>query len=314
MGNSERPSKAGQEVTPHDEAFKKLLQTFFAEFIELFFPKVHELLDYGHTRFLMQEQLVDIVGEQTRTLDLLIETKYKGSDAYVLIHLEPQSYKDARFRERMFIYFSRLYERHRNEHKLIIPIAVFSMDNARSEPDTLTMEILEHQIVRFQFLKVELGSQSWRKFIDSDNPVAAALLAKMSYNEGEQREIRIAYLRMLLRLRGKLDEARLALMMSVADLYNRIDLSEDAALLRELGERYPEVREDVEKLMPAWSREGYEKGIKEGMEQGLEQGKEQGIEAVVLNMLRMGADMELIRNASGWPEEKIERLRKRNEA
>ncbi|WP_159881363.1 hypothetical protein [Paenibacillus puerhi] len=48
----------------HDEAFKKLLQTFFAEFIELFFPEIDEMLDHRETRFLMQELLVDIVGEE----------------------------------------------------------------------------------------------------------------------------------------------------------------------------------------------------------------------------------------------------------
>lgn len=40
-------------ITPHDEAFKKLLQTFFAEFIELFLPELHGYLDYSQTRFLM---------------------------------------------------------------------------------------------------------------------------------------------------------------------------------------------------------------------------------------------------------------------
>jgi len=58
---------------PHDEAFKKLLQTFFAEFIELFFPELDVLLDHSHTRLLMQEQLVDIVGEEAKILDLLLE-------------------------------------------------------------------------------------------------------------------------------------------------------------------------------------------------------------------------------------------------
>jgi hypothetical protein len=81
-------------VIPHDEAFKKLLQTFFAEFIALFFPELDALLDHSHTRLLMQELLVDVVGEKARKLDLLLETRYKGLDACVLVHLEPQSYKD----------------------------------------------------------------------------------------------------------------------------------------------------------------------------------------------------------------------------
>jgi len=51
------------------------------------------------------------------------------------------------------------------------------------------MEIPGHEILRFQFLKVELRNQNWRQFIQSDNPVAAALLAKMGYNERERRQV-----------------------------------------------------------------------------------------------------------------------------
>ncbi|WP_238654577.1 Rpn family recombination-promoting nuclease/putative transposase [Paenibacillus piscarius] len=137
---------------PHDEAFKKLLETFFQEFIELFFPELDAMLNYSETRFLMQELLVDIVGEEARELDLLLETRYKGLDGYILIHLEPQSYKDHEFRERMFIYFSHLFERYRKDHKLIIPIAIFTSDVVREEQDTLEMSIPEHNILRFQFL------------------------------------------------------------------------------------------------------------------------------------------------------------------
>ncbi|MBP1990320.1 hypothetical protein [Paenibacillus eucommiae] len=82
--NGEQSNKEGQGIDrkikkaplPHDEAFKKLLQTFFAEFIALFFPELDRLLDHSHTRLLMQEQLVDIVGEEAKHLDLLLETKY----------------------------------------------------------------------------------------------------------------------------------------------------------------------------------------------------------------------------------------------
>jgi hypothetical protein len=140
----------------------------------------------------------------------------------------------------MFIYFSRLFERHRKEHKLIIPIAIFTYDELRDEPDTLTMRIPWHDILRFQFLKVKLRKQNWRRFIDSDNPVAAALLAKMEYTKEEKRQVRIAYLRMILRLRHKLDDARMAMVMSVADLYFEPVKEEDDAILAELSKEYPE--------------------------------------------------------------------------
>ena len=266
---------------PHDEAFKKLLQTFFAEFIELFFPELNALLDHSHTRLLMQEQLVDIVGEEAKILDLLLETRYKALDAYVLVHMEPQASHRKSFPERMFIYFSRMFERYRKSHRLIIPIAIFTADEGGEEPDSFEMVIPGREIVRFHYWKVELRRHTWRRFVDSDNPVAAALLAKMGYNEKEKKEMRLAYLRMLLRLRRKLDDARMALLMSVADLYFKPDLEQDERMLRELLHDYREEGEAIMELMPAWARTGYEKGIEEGLlkgkDAGIAEGKAEGI-------------------------------------
>ncbi|WP_049895070.1 Rpn family recombination-promoting nuclease/putative transposase [Paenibacillus antibioticophila] len=296
----------GRQFTSHDEAFKKLLQTFFAEFIELFFPEFDKLLDHHHTRFLMQELLVDIVGGEKRTLDLLLETRYLELDAYILIHIEPQSYRENDFHERMFIYFSRLFERHRKECKLIIPIAVFTADEAKEEKNTLEMGTPQQSILRFEFMKVELRMQPWRQFIDSGNPVAAALLAKMGYTKGEEREIRLAYLRMILRLQGTLDDARMALIMSVADQYFNADPELDKRLLEELKEQYPEEGRALMKLMPVWSRLGYEEGLKEGLEEGLEK----GIEKTALNMLREGMEISLVAKVTGLSEEQVVKLKK----
>ncbi|MED4957056.1 hypothetical protein ABEO75_00125 [Paenibacillus macerans] len=125
-----------------------------------------------------------------------------------------------------------------------IPIAVFTGDEAKEEKNTL--------------------------------------LAKMGYTKGEDREIRLAYLRMILRLQGKLDDARMALIMSVADQYFNADPEQDKRLLEELKEQYPEEGESLMELMPAWIRLGYEKGLEKGLEKGIEQ----GIEKTALNMLR----------------------------
>ncbi|MEK4517390.1 Rpn family recombination-promoting nuclease/putative transposase [Paenibacillus sp. FSL H8-0122] len=305
---------------PHDEAFKKLLETFFQEFIELFFPELDSMLDYSETRFLMQELLVDIVGEEARELDLLLEIRYKGLDGYILIHLEPQSYRDSRFHERMFIYFSRLFERYRKEHKLIIPIAIFTSDEIREEQDTLEMVIPEHQILRFQFLKVELRKQNWRRFIDSDNAVAAALLAKMGYTTREARDVRREFLRMFMKLKTRLDQGRLALVMSVADLYFQPDRAQDEEIIKELMIQYPEEGEAIMELMPAWKRWGYEEGIAEGIEQGIEKGIEQGIERgieqgvekgqaeIIRKLLLHGFTPEEVSKAVELPVEKIKKL------
>jgi len=43
----------------HDRLFKELLETFFAEFIELFFPEAARTIDLEHLKFLQQECAAD---------------------------------------------------------------------------------------------------------------------------------------------------------------------------------------------------------------------------------------------------------------
>ncbi|KIQ93258.1 hypothetical protein LH47_02658 [Anoxybacillus thermarum] len=66
-------------------------------------------------------------GEKYR-VDLLVETKLKGEDGLVVVHIENESYVQPSFPERIFIYFRRLLEKYR---KHIVPISVFSYDPQR---------------------------------------------------------------------------------------------------------------------------------------------------------------------------------------
>lgn len=98
-----------QPRVDHDRLYKELFQTFFADFIVLFFPKVYELMDLDNMKFLAQDVFTDVVQGERRSIDILAETRLKGEKVAVIIHVENQSYHEDRFHERMFIYFSRLY-------------------------------------------------------------------------------------------------------------------------------------------------------------------------------------------------------------
>ncbi|MFD1907186.1 hypothetical protein ACFSQ7_29115 [Paenibacillus rhizoplanae] len=174
------------------------------------------------------------------------------------------------------------------------------------------MSIPEHSILRFQFLKVELRKQNWRRFIDSDNAVAAALLAKMGYTTREAREVRREFLRMFMKLRARLDQGRLALIMSVADLYFKPDRVQDEEILRELIDHYPEEGDAIMELMPAWKRWGYEEGIAEGIEKGIEkgkaEGKEEGQAETIRKLLLHGFSPEVVSKAVELPLDEIKKL------
>src|SRR5690625_7031337 len=72
-----------------------------------------------------------------RRLDIVVEVKWKQTDTIIVIHVEPQSYQQSDFNKRMFHYFSLL---HQKVDKPILPIAIFSYDEAWDE-DTFTVEI-----------------------------------------------------------------------------------------------------------------------------------------------------------------------------
>lgn len=114
-----------QTYTKHDQLYKELISTFFKEFLIAFFPEVHEHLDFQAIKPISEEVYTNLIEGETRRLDIVAETKLKNTDIIVIVHIEPQSYVQTNFHERMFHYFSLLYNKYR---KPIIPIAIFSYE------------------------------------------------------------------------------------------------------------------------------------------------------------------------------------------
>jgi len=125
-----------QSYTKHDQLFKELIHTFFQEFLEAFFPEVHDSIDFQSITPYSEKVRTDLIEGSTRRLDIVVETKLKETDVVVIVHIEPQSSVQTDFHERMYHYFSLLYNKYQ---KIIIPIAVFSYEE-NWEKDTFTMK------------------------------------------------------------------------------------------------------------------------------------------------------------------------------
>ncbi|ADI25688.1 Rpn family recombination-promoting nuclease/putative transposase [Geobacillus sp. C56-T3] len=300
----------------HDRLFKELLSTFFEEFLLLFFPDVYEHIDVHHLSFLSEELFTDVTAGEKHRVDLLVETKVKGEDGLVIVHVEHQSYTQRTFPERMFLYFSRLFQKYRRR---ILPIAIFSYDEQYDEPSSLVMQFPFLTVLDFRFLTVELRKQPWRAYIRHANPVAAALLSKMGYNEDEKVEVKKEFLRMLVRL--ELDEAKQRLLFGFFETYLRLSEEEEAKLRNEVSQMETKEAKRVMELIVSYEQRGMEKGIqkgielgiKQGMKQGMKQGRQQGIEEgkldVVKRMMAKGYDVDTIHELTGLPVEKIERVK-----
>jgi hypothetical protein len=178
MANSSDLQPALDESIGHDQAFKELISTFFMEFLELFLPEFAATIDPTSVTFLQQEYFVDLVEGEEKIVDLLAEVKLAGEDATILIHLEPQSTAQTIFPQRLFFYFARLHQKHL---KPIYPIAVFSYDKPQKAAKTnYTVGFPHLKVLEFNFAAIQLNRLDWRDYLDRPNPVAAALMSKMS--------------------------------------------------------------------------------------------------------------------------------------
>ncbi|AEV20511.1 hypothetical protein GTCCBUS3UF5_32090 [Geobacillus thermoleovorans CCB_US3_UF5] len=292
----------------HDRLFKELLSTFFEEFLLLFFPNVYEHIDVHHLSFLTEELFTDVTAGEKHRVDLLVETKMKGEEGLIIVHVEHQSYAQRTFPERMFLYFSRLFQKYRRR---ILPIAIFSYDEHHDEPSSLVVQFPFLTVLDFRFLTVELRKLPWRAYIRHDNPVAAALLSKMGYNEEEKVEVKKEFLRMLVRL--ELDEAKQRLLFGFFETYLRLSEEEEAKLRNEVSQMETKEAKQVMELIVSYEQRGMEKGIQQGVKQGMKQGRQKGIEEgkldVVKRMLAKGYDVDTIHELTGLPVEKIERVK-----
>jgi predicted transposase/invertase (TIGR01784 family) len=264
----------------HDRLFKELIETFFAEFMELFYPAAYQAIDFAHLKFLQQEVFTDVTAGEKHKVDLLIETKLKGEESLILLHVEPQGYAQKDFNERMFIYFSRLHEKYRRK---ILPISIFTYDQVRDEPDRFEIGFTFLEVLRFCFYKLELKKLSWREYILSDNPVAAALLSKMGFKEDEKVQVKLEFMRILARL--KLDPARMELIGGFFETYLKLNREEEEEFYRELGRIDEKEVQAIMQITTTWHEKGRTEGIAEGRTEGIAEGRAEETRTIILEFL-----------------------------
>ncbi len=286
--------------TDHDRLFKELLQTFFADFMYLFFPAAYRAIDFSHLKFLQQEIYTDVTAGEKHIVDILVETRLKQEPGLILVHIEPQAYMQKDFNQRMFIYFSRLYQKYRRR---ILPIAVFSHESDRDEPDEFTMQFPYLDVLRFRYYKLELRKLNWRDYITEDNPVAAALLSKMGFAPEERVKVKLEFLRMLARM--QLDPARTELLGGFFESYLKLNPEEEAALHRELAQIDRREVEAIMQITTSW----HEKGRAEGKLEGIKEGKLEGKLEVARVALKKGLSEDMVAEITGLGMETLRKLK-----
>ena len=253
----------------HDRLFKELISTFFIEFLDLFLPEVHEYVDSESLDLLDKEIFTDVTSGERHEVDLVAKVKCKGQDTFFLIHVESQAQARPNFGKRMHAYFSRLHEKH---DLPVYPIALFTYDvPLTKQSDRYTVAFPDKLVLDFQFRVIQLNQFSWRDFARRENPVASALMAKMSIAPEDRPRVRLECIRLLATLR--LNRAKTQIILGFIDTYLRLNDDETRTYQAELAELGPVEKEKVMEMTILWKEEGRQEGLQQGLEQGLHQGK-----------------------------------------
>jgi predicted transposase YdaD len=248
----------------HDRLFKELLSTFIVEFLELFFPEVVSYLEPDTLVFLDKEVFTDVTAGEQYEADLIVKFKFRGQDTCFLIHIENQSYVQADFGQRMFRYFSRLYEKFGIP---VYPIVVFSQDAPRTQqPNIFEIAFPNKVVLNFNYEVIQLNRLNWRDFLQQENPVASALMAKMDIAPGERPRVKSECLRLLATL--QLNPAKTKMISGFVDTYLKLNAAEEDIFKAEIAKFEPVKQEEVMEIVTSWMQEGIEVGKLAGKLEG----------------------------------------------
>jgi len=238
----------------HDRLFKLLLTTFFFDFIALFLPEVDKYISRESIEFLDKEIFTDLTGGERHEVDVIAKVKFRDADTFFLFHAEPQSKSRTGFPRRMFHYVAHLDEKYGLP---IYPVAIFTFDSPRRpEEDRYQIIFPDKTVLDFKLTVIQLNQLDWKDFAEKDNPVAAALMAKMRIEPQDRPKVKLACTRMMLRL--PLNDAERALIREFVDSYLRLDAPESVVYEKEAAKLAPPEKEKVMAVINEWTERGRE--------------------------------------------------------
>lgn len=245
----------------HDFHFKKLLTTLFPEFIELFLPEMLLYLDLSSIASVDREILSAADIAEINQADIVMKARYKEREAFFIIHTEVQSQVQTDFPQRMFFYFAKLYEKYRLP---VYPIVIFAFDSPQKEQEcSLSIEFDDIEVMKFQYIKIQLNQLDWKDYVGVMNPVAAALMSKMRIHPSERSIVKLECLKLLGKLNLSKEINRVVSMFVDTYLWLTPEESEEYEMQKSKLE--PELKDEIVEFETSWSIEGRKQGRIEGM-------------------------------------------------
>jgi hypothetical protein len=129
------PNTGRSPATDYDSPWKEVLDRYFELFLAFFFPQAHADIDWRRGYEMLDKELQKIVRQAKqgkRYVDKLVKVWLKsGAEAWLLIHIEVQVWKEDDFAKRMHVYNYRIFARYDKE---VISLTILADDDPDSRP------------------------------------------------------------------------------------------------------------------------------------------------------------------------------------
>lgn len=239
----------------HDRLFKELLSSHLWEFIELLMPEVANFLDKDSLQLVDKELFTDIPGVPRQEADLVFKGKFKGKDAFFLMHFEHQAKAPVVIPRRMLGYYFRLIESY---DLPVYPVVIYSHQCPKNNSNEYRISFPNMEVLIFRFHQIVLKHLSWREYIKHPNPVSAALMALMGVKDNERVRVKMECFRMLVNLR--LDRKKMRFIFGFIDNYLRLNAEELLIFTKETVSLNEVERGKVMEMTTSWKEEGRQEG------------------------------------------------------
>jgi len=262
----DKQKKSDRLHDDYDSPWKEIMEKYFPEFIEFFFPDAYQDIDWSKGYEFLDKELQKITKESLkgrRYVDKLTRVWLKnGDETWALIHTDVQDQKEDEFPQRMYTYNYRLFDRY-NRHAA--SFAVLGDTNDKWRPDSFERDLWKCK-VKFDFPIVKIADivKDWKALEKSSNPFAIVTMVhwqtiKTAKNKKKRVNKKLKLIKHLYK-KG----------FSKQDIINLMRFLDWVMIIpKEVEPLFNEQLEKFEKekkmyYITQMQRPSYEKGIKEG--------------------------------------------------
>ena len=270
-----------------DALWKGILEDLFDDFLLFYFPESINTIDFTKRFVFLDKELEQLFPNNQnefspKYVDKLVKvfTK-KGTEEWILIHIEVQGSSDKNFTQRMYTYHYRILDKY---HKPITALAILTDKNKSFKPSVYEYKFMGTS-VRYEFNVYKVLEADSEQLQLSSNPFAVVVrvvqtaLKKGIISDEKLFDLKIELVRELLKknfpkakIRNLLQFLKLYIRFDKQELINKFDTEIEQLTNRQTTMGIEEF------VLDRAQRVGMKKGLEQGLEQGLKQGLKQGKE------------------------------------